>query len=130
MRILIAEDEKRASRGLRNLLESISEECEVIGEAADGKKAFELIKALHPDVVFTDIRMPFMDGIALIKAVRGQGMDTKFVIISAYEEFELARQAISLGVVWMTFLIAEFLSTVIASIFMKRINKKVVDVLE
>lgn len=99
MRILIAEDEKRASRGLRNLLESISEECEVIGEAADGKKAFELIKALHPDVVFTDIRMPFMDGIALIKAVRGQGMDTKFVIISAYEEFELARQAISLGVV-------------------------------
>ena len=38
MRILIAEDEKRASRGLRNLLESISEECEVIGEAADGKK--------------------------------------------------------------------------------------------
>lgn len=99
MRILIAEDEKRASRGLRNLLESISEECEVIGEAANGKKAFDLIKALHPDAVFTDIRMPFMDGIALIKAVRGQGMDTRFVIISAYEEFELARQAISLGVV-------------------------------
>lgn len=78
---------------------SVAEECEVIAEASDGKKAFELIKILQPDVVFTDIRMPYMDGISLIRAVRGQGIDTKFVIISAYEEFDLARQAIGLGVV-------------------------------
>lgn len=98
MRVMIAEDEKRASRGLKRLLESISDECEVIAEAADGKKAFELIKVLRPEVVFTDIRMPYMDGIALIKAVRSQMLEVKFVIISAYEEFELARKAISLGV--------------------------------
>lgn len=98
MRIIIAEDEKRASRGLKSLLESISDECEVIAEAADGQKAFELIKVLRPDLVFTDIRMPYMDGISLIKAVRSQGIDVKFVIISAYEEFQLAREAISLGV--------------------------------
>lgn len=99
MRVLIAEDEKRASRGLRGLLMSVSDECKIVAEAADGKKAFELIKILQPDVVFTDIRMPYMDGIALIRAVRGQGIETKFVIISAYEEFDLARQAIGLGVV-------------------------------
>lgn len=99
MRVIIAEDEKRASRGLKNLLISVSEDCEVVAEASDGKKAFELIRILQPDVVFTDIRMPYMDGISLIRAVRGQGIETKFVIISAYEEFELARQAIGLGVV-------------------------------
>lgn len=98
MKIIIAEDEKRASRGLKNLLEMISDDCEVVAEAPDGEKAFELIKVLRPDVVFTDIRMPVMDGISLIRAVRSIGLDTKFVIISAYEEFELARKAISLGV--------------------------------
>ncbi|MGI6018831.1 MAG: response regulator transcription factor [Marvinbryantia sp.] len=99
MRVIIAEDEKRASRGLHSLLLAVSEDCEVVAEAADGQKAFELIKILQPDVVFTDIRMPYMDGIDLIRAVRSQGMDTKFVIISAYEEFNLARQAIALGVI-------------------------------
>ena len=55
MRILIAEDEKRASRGLRNLIMMASDKHEVVGEAADGKEAFELMKLLEPDVVFTDI---------------------------------------------------------------------------
>lgn len=100
MRIIIVEDEKRSSRGLKNLLLSISEECEVVAEVSDGQKAFELILCLQPDVVFTDIKMPIMDGISMIKAVQARGgVKTRFVIISAYEEFELARQAISLGVV-------------------------------
>lgn len=100
MRIIIVEDEKRSSRGLKNLLLSISGECEVVAEVSDGQKAFELILCLQPDVVFTDIKMPIMDGISMIKAVQARGgVKTRFVIISAYEEFELARQAISLGVV-------------------------------
>lgn len=100
MRIIIVEDEMRSSRGLKNLLLSISDECEIVAEAADGQKACELILCLRPDVVFTDIKMPLMDGISLIKAVQARGgIRTRFVIISAYEEFELARQAISLGVV-------------------------------
>lgn len=98
VRILIAEDEKRASRGLRNLIMMVSDKHEIVGEAADGKEAFELMKLLEPDVVFTDIKMPYMDGISLIRAARAQDIKIKFVIISAYEEFELARQAISLGV--------------------------------
>ena len=67
MRILIAEDEKRASRGLRNLIMMVSDKHEIVGEAADGKEAFELMKILEPDVVFTDIKMPYMDGISLIR---------------------------------------------------------------
>ena len=99
MRVIIAEDEKRASRGLRSLLETLSEDIEVIAQAADGIQAMELIRAIHPDVVFTDIRMPNMDGLTLIRTAREQGYRTKFVIISAYEEFDYARQALALDVV-------------------------------
>ncbi len=98
MRIIIVEDEKRAARGLRDLLGRISAAHTVVGEASDGISAFELIKKEKPDLVFTDIRMQFMDGLALIKAVREYGLDTRFVIISAYEEFEYARQALKLNV--------------------------------
>ena len=98
MRIVIVEDEKRAARGLRSLLERISADNTIIGEAPDGISAFELIKKEQPDLVFTDIRMQFMDGLALIKAVREYGLDTRFVIISAYEEFDYARAALKLNV--------------------------------
>jgi Response regulator containing CheY-like receiver domain and AraC-type DNA-binding domain len=98
MRIVIVEDEKRARRGLHNLITSISDDCEIVAEAADGKKGLEVILSVKPDAVFTDIRMPYMDGMELVKAVSDLGISSKFVIISAYEEFEIARQAISLGV--------------------------------
>lgn len=98
MRILIAEDEQRARRGLKSLIMSISDQYEVIAEVSDGKQALEIIQIMKPDVVFTDLRMPYMDGISLIKAAQAINFKTKYVIVSAYEEFEVARQAISLGV--------------------------------
>ncbi|SCP98383.1 response regulator transcription factor [Anaerobium acetethylicum] len=98
MRILIVEDEQRARKGLFKLITSIGDEFEIIGEAPDGRKALEIIKSTKPDVVFTDIRMPYMDGMALIKAVESFEIKTKFVILSAYEDFDIARQAISMGV--------------------------------
>lgn len=98
MNIIIVEDEQRARRGLSNLITSISEDYEVISTVSDGKKALEIIQVVKPDVVFTDIKMPYMNGLSLIKAVNSMEIKTKFVIISAYEEFETARQAISLGV--------------------------------
>jgi Response regulator containing CheY-like receiver domain and AraC-type DNA-binding domain len=98
MRILIAEDEQRARQGLRKLISSMSEAYEIVAEAADGKRALELMQVVKPEVVFTDIKMPYMNGIALIKAAHSMGIQARFVITSAYEEFETARQAISLGV--------------------------------
>lgn len=99
MRILIAEDEQRARRGLKSLITSMSQNYQVVAEASDGKQALEMIQIIKPDVVFTDLRMPYMDGIALIKAAQAAEIHSKYVIVSAYEEFEVARQAISLGVV-------------------------------
>lgn len=98
MRVIIAEDEQRARRGLKSLLMSVSDEIDVVADAADGKSAMDLIKKLKPDVVFTDIKMPYLDGIELIKKIQELKLPVKFVITSAYEEFEYARQAIVLNV--------------------------------
>lgn len=98
MKIMIVEDEQRARRGLRNLITTISEEYEIVAEASDGKQALELIHILKPEIVFTDLKMPYMDGLSLIRAVHAMEISTQFVIISAYEEFDVARQAISLEV--------------------------------
>ncbi len=99
MRIIVVEDEARALRGLQNLIESIDETYEVIAAVVDSRKALELIITLKPDVVFTDIEMNYMNGIEMIEAVRQYELNTKFVITSAFTEFEYAKKAVSLGVV-------------------------------
>ncbi len=77
---------------------SISDEYEIAAEVSDGRQALEIMQIVKPDVVFTDLKMPCMGGLDLIKAAKAAEMKVKFVIVSAYEEFEVARQAISLGV--------------------------------
>lgn len=124
MRIIIAEDEKRARRALRNIITSISSEYEVVGEAANGVDALELIKILKPDVVMTDIRMPQMTGLELAGEVkRLQLEDIKFVIISAYEEFDYAKEAISLGV--SEYLVKPLIMEDIVNVLHKLGNKEV-----
>lgn len=98
MKILIAEDEQRAREGLQALIGTLPGDYEVMATASNGQKALELIQLLKPDVVFTDIRMPYMDGLDLVRAVRAQHLTASFVILTAYAEFELAQQSISLGV--------------------------------
>lgn len=98
MKIMIVEDEQRAREGLRKLLGSIPGDHEVIAEASNGQAALEMILQLKPEVVFTDLKMPFLDGLSLIRTVRAHNIPSEFVIISAYADFEFARQSISLDV--------------------------------
>lgn len=98
LRILIAEDEPRALRGLKNLITSISAEYQVVAEASDGRQALEMIQLMHPDAVLTDLKMPYMDGMTLIRAARAMELDAEYVLVTAYEDFEVARQAIGLRV--------------------------------
>lgn len=121
MRILIAEDERRAMRGLKNLITSISEEYEVVAEASNGRQALELIQIVKPDVVFTDLKMPYMDGMSLIKAAQAAGISAQYVIVTAYEEFEAAREAIVLGV--KDYLVKPITYDEVAEL-MKRLKKK------
>lgn len=95
IRILIAEDERLFRKMLAQVL-SGHEQVEVIAEADNGISAFNLIMEHHPDIVITDIRMPGMDGIELIRRTAEFGGDCKFIIVSGYADFEYARSALQL----------------------------------
>ena len=68
------------------------------GDASDGELALPMIREIQPDLLITDIKMPFMDGLTLIKLVRSELPRTKIVIISGYDDFTYAQQAIRMGV--------------------------------
>lgn len=71
---------------------------ELVGEAADGEMALPLIRKSRPDILITDIKMPFMDGLTLSKLVKKEIPNIKIVILSGYDDFNYAKQAISIGV--------------------------------
>ena len=71
---------------------------EFCGEAGDGELAYPMIQRLRPDIVITDIRMPFMDGLELSRLIRRELPDIEIIILSGYQEFEYAKEAIKLGV--------------------------------
>lgn len=97
IRIVIVEDEMLVKKGLLLTTDWESFECEVVGEASNGCEGLEVIMKLRPDIVITDIRMPGLDGIQMIEALR-EKVDVEYIIISGYSEFEYARQAVKLGV--------------------------------
>ena len=71
---------------------------EFVGEASDGELAYPMIQKLKPDILITDIRMPFMDGLELSRIVKQELPDTSILILSGYGEFDYAKEAISIGV--------------------------------
>lgn len=98
MKIAIVEDEYVIRKGLSKILKKISSEYEIVGQAEDGIEGLELIKSKSPDLIITDIRMPKMDGLQLLQALRNDEIKVKAIVLSAYSEFEYAQKAISLGV--------------------------------
>lgn len=98
LKIFLVEDETVIREGLRDNIEWEEFGYKFVGEAADGEMALPLIRKTKPDVLITDIKMPFMDGLSLSKIVSLELPDTKIIIISGYDDFEYARQAIELGV--------------------------------
>lgn len=95
-RILIVDDERIERRGIRFLLKKMGLEMEVF-EASNGKEALEFLEKQDVDILFTDVKMPFMDGLELIQQIIPKKSDMKVVIFSGYSEFEYARHALQLG---------------------------------
>jgi two-component system response regulator YesN len=100
MRICVIEDEERLLAGLVRVIESVGPRFKVVGTAENGESGIEVIKRTLPDVVFTDVRMPVMDGLEMIqRLMKSPAVNCSFVIISAFSDFEYTRQAIRYGVV-------------------------------
>lgn len=96
--VFLVEDESVVREGLRDNIPWEQYGYRFVGEASDGEMALPMIQKLKPDVLLTDIKMPFMDGLSLSRIVHQELPDTKIIIISGYDDFEYARRAISVGV--------------------------------
>lgn len=98
LKVLIADDEVKVCQLIRHLVNWEEMGLEIIAVINDGKKAYDTICELKPDIVITDIRMPNYDGIDLIRMTKEILPDTYFIIVSGYSQFEYAKNAIQYGV--------------------------------
>ena len=73
-------------------------EFQLVGEASDGEMALSMLQDIKPDILLTDIRMPFMDGLELCRKVSASMPWMSIIIISGYDDFAYAKEAIFLGV--------------------------------
>ncbi len=97
-KVYLVEDEITTREGIRDNVDWQSAGFVLCGESPDGEIALPQIEATQPDVLITDIKMPFMDGLQLSKIIREQMAWMKIIIISGYNDFEYAQTAIQLGV--------------------------------
>ncbi|MGQ3477154.1 response regulator transcription factor [Paenibacillus sp. TY11] len=98
-RAIVVDDEIFTRKGLLQLMDWQACGFEIVGEADNGEDALELIDSIHPDLVITDIRMPVLDGLELIRSVLERSTEhPAFIILSGYSDFAYAQQALRYGV--------------------------------
>lgn len=98
IKVIIIEDEAMVRRGIIQTIDWSSIECIIIGEASNGEQGLSLIRELKPDLVITDIRMPHLDGVTMIKKLRNEGCLSKFILLTAHSDFTYAQNALRFGV--------------------------------
>jgi two-component system response regulator YesN len=96
--VLIAEDNKAIQRNLEMLVKQAGTRYHVTDVVSNGMRALEVLGRKEVDIIVTDIRMPVMDGLELIRKASAEQKNLQYIIVSGYDEFEYARAAITLGV--------------------------------
>jgi two-component system, response regulator YesN len=96
-KIVIVDDEVIPKEDIKSAVDWEKHGYMVAGEASNGLQALETIRYLKPDVLITDLKMPVMDGLELIRQLHEEEIDIKIIILTCYEEFEYAREALRLG---------------------------------
>lgn len=97
-KVMLVDDEKLITEGLKNLIDWEKLNLEVVATANNGEEALRKLKEEKVHIVITDINMPVMTGLDLIKEVKGKDNKTNFIILSGYDEFSYAKKAIEYGV--------------------------------
>lgn len=97
LKMIIADDEYIVRDGLKEIIPWEQYDIEVVGEASDGQEALDLCLKLDPDILFTDIRMPIMDGLEVAMELKELGKNTKIIIISGVQDFNYAKTALSVN---------------------------------
>lgn len=96
IRVMLAEDQTLVRQGLRSLL-ALSDSAEVVGEVADGSEVLDGVRRWEPDVILMDIRMPKMDGIEALRALRDAGGQPPCIILTTFDDHELVLQGLQAG---------------------------------
>jgi DNA-binding NarL/FixJ family response regulator len=94
--VLIADDHPVVRQGLQVLL-SVQDDIEVVGEAADGRQAVTMTAELDPDVILLDLKLPDMDGIAVLRELRDAGLRTRALVLTSAADRELVPMAVHAG---------------------------------
>lgn len=98
LKIFLVEDEFVVREGIKKNIDWSAQGYEFCGEASDGELAYPMIQKLKPDIVITDIKMPFMDGLTLSKLIKKEMPWIEIIILTGHQEFEYAKEGINIGV--------------------------------
>ena len=98
LKVMIVDDEHYVREGLKYIIDWEANEFEICGDAKDGDEAYSKIQSIKPDIVLMDIQMSGKLGIDVIKEITEQDIDTKFIVITGYSDFEYAKRSIKYGV--------------------------------
>ena len=90
LKVLVVEDEELIRRGIVLAVDWAALGCVVVGEASNGEEALEAVERLNPSLIITDLKMPRMDGIEMIRRLRERGNNAYVIILTAYDSFEYA----------------------------------------
>lgn len=93
-KVMIIDDEPMIRKGIRTMVNWKEHDCEVCDEASDGVEGIEKIKACLPDIIVTDIRMPEMDGLTMIKEVKEMIPNSKIIILTGFRDFDYVYEAL------------------------------------
>ena len=97
LKVLVVEDEPYVRRGIVLSVDWTALDCFVVGEAANGEEGYDAALKFQPNIIITDIRMPKMDGIEMLKRLREAGCKSEVIILTAYSDFEYAQNALHYG---------------------------------
>jgi len=98
LKVFLVEDEYVVREGIKNNIDWQAHGYDFCGEAGDGELAYPMIQKAQPDIVITDIKMPFMDGLTLSRMIKEEFPWVEIIILTGYEDFQFAKEAIKIGV--------------------------------
>ena len=95
-KVVVIDDDRIIRRGLVNTIPWEQHGYQLVGEAADGEQGLKLIDEFHPQIVISDIKMPFMDGLEMSRMAKEKYPEIKIILLTGYDDFAYAREAIKI----------------------------------
>ena len=99
LKVLVVEDEEMIRKGIVLAVDWAALDCVVVGEASNGAQALEAVERYDPSLIITDLKMPVMDGLEMLRQLRERGNNAFVIILTAYDSFAYAQAALRLGAV-------------------------------